>query len=245
MNIDDHSWSSFDSKKDGVPIPRWQPSHCTLRLLFDRIAQDFFPRRKVSLDTQTSHLHSEIRLKFHELDEHSTIMSTTEIQLHNQKPKNAVFLAMNINQQLEALEGWLKTCNKNLGVDPNDVHKQCQRDNDLTIPAKRVLNLEQAAAGTVNLVESTDCKGRYVALSHCWGDPLRHPPSSTHGTLQDHMSGIAVSSLPQSFRDAIRVSLHLGVSYLWIDCLCIVQDDRYGYRSVKGSKADSRLVLSG
>lgn len=29
-NMDDHSWSSFDSIEDGVVVPRWQPAYCTL-----------------------------------------------------------------------------------------------------------------------------------------------------------------------------------------------------------------------
>jgi hypothetical protein len=35
-----------------------------------------------------------------------------------------------------------------------------------------------------------------------------------------------VSSLPQTFQDAITLSLALGIEYLWIDSLCIIQDSR-------------------
>lgn len=243
----DHSWSSFDSKEDGVVVPRWQPAYCTLGKLLDRIAQDFFPRHKVSLDTDRSHWNNQIVLVFHEFDELSTVMSTTRIELQKpkQKHKSASFQAMNINQQLEALKGWLEICEKDSAEGREEIHKQCQKDNDLVIPAKRVLNLADAATGIVHIVETANHKGRYLALSHCWGDPKRHPLMSTHATLKDHMSGITISSLPRSFRDAINVCLHLGIQYLWIDCLCIVQDDRYGHRPFKESKANFYLVLSG
>jgi hypothetical protein len=36
----------------------------------------------------------------------------------------------------------------------------------------------------------------------------------------------AVSTLPKTYRDAIRVSAQLGVKYLWIDSLCILQDSQ-------------------
>lgn len=36
---------------------------------------------------------------------------------------------------------------------------------------------------------------------------------------------IHVADLPRTFRDAVQVTRSLGVRYLWIDSLCIVQDD--------------------
>lgn len=39
------------------------------------------------------------------------------------------------------------------------------------------------------------------------------------------MIGIEVPSLPQTFQDAIVVARKLGIPYLWIDSLCIIQGD--------------------
>jgi hypothetical protein len=39
------------------------------------------------------------------------------------------------------------------------------------------------------------------------------------------MNGIPLSSLPKTFLDAIVVTKALGLRYLWIDSLCIIQDD--------------------
>ena len=182
-----------------------------------------FPGRRVSLDTKRSHLNDQIRLVFKEFDELSTVTSTTWIDLQKQKPESASFPAMNINQQLAVLKNWLGLCGKDSAGEREEIHEECQKGNDLAIPAKRVLNLAKVATGTVRIVETADRKGRYVALSHCWGDPRRHPLMSTHATLGDHMSGMALSSLPRSFRDAINVCLYLDIQYIWIDCLCIVR----------------------
>ncbi len=38
-------------------------------------------------------------------------------------------------------------------------------------------------------------------------------------------SGIEISTLPKTIRDAIQVTRHLQVNLLWVDSLCIVQDD--------------------
>jgi hypothetical protein len=65
---------------------------------------------------------------------------------------------------------------------------------------------------------------QYVALSHCWGDG----PSFTTTTsdIKDRTSSIEWDSLPALFQDAVTVTRELGVQYLWIDALCIIQDSR-------------------
>lgn len=63
--------------------------------------------------------------------------------------------------------------------------------------------------------------GRYVCLSYCWGKS--EFVMTTTETLESHRRGIAITSLPQTFQDAIRVCQALGVQYLWIDALCIIQ----------------------
>lgn len=65
----------------------------------------------------------------------------------------------------------------------------------------------------------------YVALSYCWGDPSS-VPKTTRANLNSHMSvGLVSKALPVTFRDAIEVVSRLGYEFLWIDALCIVQDD--------------------
>jgi hypothetical protein len=63
----------------------------------------------------------------------------------------------------------------------------------------------------------------YVTLSHCWGglDILR----LTKDTLESFQLCIPLGSLCKTFHGAIFVTRYLGFSYLWIDSLCIIQDD--------------------
>ena len=37
------------------------------------------------------------------------------------------------------------------------------------------------------------------------------------------MKGFSFSELPRTFRDAVQVTRELGIQYLWIDSLCIIQ----------------------
>lgn len=70
----------------------------------------------------------------------------------------------------------------------------------------------------------------YCALSHCWGAEDRRPIRTTKATLNSHLKGIGLEQLPASFRDAITVTRAIGVRYLWVDSLCIVQDDKVDWK---------------
>jgi hypothetical protein len=61
------------------------------------------------------------------------------------------------------------------------------------------------------------------ALSYCWGG--EQPFTTTSKTAQDHTTGIQFSLLPQTLKDAMVVTYKLGLRYIWIDSLCILQDD--------------------
>ncbi|KAJ8110836.1 hypothetical protein OPT61_g6419 [Boeremia exigua] len=75
------------------------------------------------------------------------------------------------------------------------------------------------------LVETTpDQCDRYIALSHCWGNS-RPACLTKKSTISKNMSGITDALMPHTFRDAIKVTQMLEVPYLWIDSICIVQDD--------------------
>ncbi|KAI1856366.1 hypothetical protein JX265_011613 [Neoarthrinium moseri] len=63
----------------------------------------------------------------------------------------------------------------------------------------------------------------YVTMSHRWLDPA--PPRLTRENLDAMMhNGALLSSLPQSFQDSVSLLRSIGISYLWIDSLCILQD---------------------
>ncbi|KAI1272980.1 HET domain-containing protein [Xylaria sp. FL0933] len=88
----------------------------------------------------------------------------------------------------------------------------------------------------VKLVETNGTKGRYVCLSHCWGSG--QIITTTRSTLEQRKSGIAWRELSQTFRDAIWLTRRLGVQYIWIDSLCILQDDAKDW-AVESAKMSS------
>jgi hypothetical protein len=49
--------------------------------------------------------------------------------------------------------------------------------------------------------------------------------TTTKETLKSHEIGIETQSLPPLFHDTITIASELGVKHVWIDALCIIQDD--------------------
>jgi hypothetical protein len=63
----------------------------------------------------------------------------------------------------------------------------------------------------------------YTALSYRWGGD--QPFRTTKQTLSTKLGHISPSSMPKTLQDAVFVARKLGIRYLWIDSLCIIQDD--------------------
>ena len=93
---------------------------------------------------------------------------------------------------------------------------------------RRLIDVRPPIAGLdgdgVRLVESTvDFEGQYIALSHCWGKTRML--TSTIETKAQRMAGIPIHQLSRTFQDSVIFARELCVRYLWIDSLCIIQDD--------------------
>jgi hypothetical protein len=83
---------------------------------------------------------------------------------------------------------------------------------------------------TIHLVEATRSadltplhpSNVYACLSYCWGGPQR--VTLTKSSYERFLRGINVLELDQTLQDAVRVTRELGIEFLWIDALCIIQD---------------------
>ncbi|KAI2634987.1 HET-domain-containing protein [Hypomontagnella submonticulosa] len=66
-------------------------------------------------------------------------------------------------------------------------------------------------------------KQGYAILSYCWGGP--QPVELTRTNVHTLSAGIPASSLPKTIRDAVWYTSAIDIEYLWVDALCIFQDD--------------------
>jgi len=62
----------------------------------------------------------------------------------------------------------------------------------------------------------------YLTLSHRWGNSVM--TTTTTGNITSRRAGIPLGDMPKTFRDAVLITRRIGVRYLWIDSLCIIQD---------------------
>ncbi|KAI1472826.1 HET-domain-containing protein [Daldinia caldariorum] len=103
-------------------------------------------------------------------------------------------------------------------------HQHCPTGSNSFLPTRLIY-----IAGTndeIRLVDSSrlPSNSRYVALSHCWG--TRIPKClTTRNNFLDQLENIPWSTIPKSFQEAILFARKLGIDYLWIDSICIIQRD--------------------
>lgn len=93
----------------------------------------------------------------------------------------------------------------------------------------RVLDLGENDSWSIRLIENTcqepPATGRYIALSHRWGVLKPEQQFCTYtSNIKQRKAYISFAELPATFKDAVRVTRALGVRYLWIDSLCIIQN---------------------
>ncbi|KAK4505708.1 hypothetical protein PRZ48_003673 [Zasmidium cellare] len=123
---------------------------------------------------------------------------------------------------LDLCAQWLYKCSGR-DVHSRAVHANCPALIETKLPS-RVLSVGTAPGDSIKLVETDGAEGIYACLSHCWGTaPVT--ARTLRSNFEQHLQGFDLEYLPRTFRDAVAVCRALDLPYLWIDSLCIVQDD--------------------
>lgn len=68
----------------------------------------------------------------------------------------------------------------------------------------------------------------YAALSYCWGPPTDASTNTKtlKASLGSFLKGIDFDHMSPAIKDAVTVCRALSIRYLWVDTLCIIQDDQ-------------------
>ncbi|KAH8590353.1 heterokaryon incompatibility protein-domain-containing protein [Bisporella sp. PMI_857] len=121
----------------------------------------------------------------------------------------------------QLLRKWLENCGQ---------HHNCSQREQYWSTRKQCDNPEQywptvIFAGNPDLkklkLQKLEKGQDYIVLSHCWGTP-----PDLKGRQKRKTEGFSYDDLPKIFQDAVQVTRELGIKYLWIDALCIVQNDK-------------------
>lgn len=154
------------------------------------------------------------------------------------------------SEQYTLMTAWINDCIKN--------HRHSMRHEE---PLKsfrmlpetrptRVIDVGSVESPILRLVQGSEMVNHYyLALSHCWGDgQTSHFGRTLRDNYRERQRAIDPNELPLNFKDAIEVARGLGVRYLWIDSICIIQLDRedWNRESVRMEQvySNARCVLA-
>jgi Heterokaryon incompatibility protein (HET) len=107
-------------------------------------------------------------------------------------------------------------------------HPYCRTPQDSPLPL-RVIDVGPPHGMTEPFLSvGSDRKGIYATLSYRWGDAQTFKTTSSN--IQMLQAKISLGSLPRTLQDTIVVTRLLGLRYLWIDALCILQDNELDWQ---------------
>lgn len=118
---------------------------------------------------------------------------------------------------------WLQRCQC------KNAYNDAQKTKEQRLPLRLVKVGRREAEPLLCVVDGSELPedSKYITLSHCWGP---HGPQSAGRLLQSNLDSLRVSVppeiVPKTFADTFFIASSLGIDYVWIDSLCILQDSR-------------------
>lgn len=133
---------------------------------------------------------------------------------------------VNFDASLPVVSKWLREC--------KETHTACSKSK--TPLPTRVIDVGPSNGSEKPFLLLTKGENAvYTALSHCWGESL--PYTTTKKTLSSRKAGFPLIDLPKTYEDAIVITRRLKIRYIWIDSLCIVQDDEKDWQQESAKMA--------
>lgn len=132
----------------------------------------------------------------------------------------------NSRQTQKTIHEWIDDCDKN--------HVNCAGRADKDFVPTRLLDLDHHEDRVLVVDTRVACiRKPYTTVSYSWGK--NKFVTLTADTIDRFMNeGIAIGALPKTIQEAIKTTRMLGIQYIWIDSLCIIQ----------GSKGDFQFEAS-
>ena len=121
------------------------------------------------------------------------------------------------HENMDIIKAWMEHC--------VDGHSDCAFVRTTGRLPTRLLQIEKSGKSfkvKLRLSSALSPYTSYATLSHVWGSGS--PMKLVNKSLVQYQNDIPMASLPQTFANAIQLTNSLGLSYLWIDSLCIIQD---------------------
>jgi hypothetical protein len=121
------------------------------------------------------------------------------------------------------IKTWMEICQRE--------HEVCNNRQAIPFSAMephfRLIDVGNGTESPVHLVSSKDIVGgfNYITLSHRWTEET-DKTKLTRSNFNDYLTFMPYMDWPATFRQTISISRRLHIQYVWIDSLCIIQDQQ-------------------
>lgn len=119
---------------------------------------------------------------------------------------------------------WVEDCVKN--------HPGCREVQQLDFGNRaptRLIDVGTAYEDAVKLVDTGGLSNpRYLIMSYCWG-ASNDESKTTQANIEQRRESIQIAALPKAIGDVIAITRLMGVQYLWVDAMCIIQETNDGF----------------
>jgi hypothetical protein len=133
------------------------------------------------------------------------------------------------SSNVHMIKSWIDQCTSN----ESQQHGECSDKSCSPAPLRLIDVLQD---DIVQLVEREGSLVQYAILSYCWGQSSDTLASRTvQSNVASRLKPFPLSSLPQTLVDSVIVARRLGIPYIWVDSICIVQE------SVEWTKEATRM----
>jgi hypothetical protein len=133
------------------------------------------------------------------------------------------------DKALDQVAAWLDKCKRD--------HEFCGQGM-VTFTPTRLLYLARDDPEVIRLIERPQSPVRFAALSHRWSESTKAACLTATNVEQRKSDGIPLSVFPRMMRDVIYVVRRLGIHYIWIDCMCIIQGNKEDWLREAATMAD-------
>jgi len=133
-------------------------------------------------------------------------------------------------ETMQQAREWLRDCLHN--------HEDCRSSRGISPLPTRLVSVQRRESSLIaHLCESASLPPNtdYLSLSHCWGNVKFTTLTTTNH--QQFRDSIPIAELSRAFQDAFLVTVELGFQYIWIDSLCIIQDQKSDWRAESSKMA--------
>jgi len=157
-----------------------------------------------------------IRVRETILEAHPMIFGHTPDHSSRENPKEVLPTEIQPFVRWDMVRSWMDCCDR--------IHESCSTHGSLIALPPRMLLVDVEGQNLVDAPHHVT----YIALSYVWGsDQAAALASCKRATVDSLRQTGSLSSLrlPVVIADAMQICRKLGERYLWVDWLCILQDD--------------------